>query len=253
MKTHKKCIVIMAVMTLVLSLLAGCHPVENDEQGQLGDLKNFTAYNKKGEAFTAEYFSDYDVTIVCFWAPWSDSAVYELRHLMKLTERLPENIGFVNVCLDSDLKESKERLNDISLKGFTNLREGDGDFKAMSDAIVNVPTTVLVDSKGNLMGDTIIGIQENYEKTYVKAVNKALKKLKKDQIRLLDPVEEATTEEEAATEDSKNDNKKDNTSEEDTEEENAEEDTSDEENTDEENTDEEEYSNEEDADYSDEE
>jgi len=190
------------ILLSVVIMLSGCHAVESDTQGPLNNLNNFTAYNRVGEPFTQENFADYDLTIVLFWAPWSDASVYELKQLVALSDRLPDNVSFATVCLDSDLKESKTRLKELNLKGILTLVEGDGDFKVMSDAIVNVPTTIIVDSAGNLIGDPVIGIQEDYEKAYVKLLNKAMKKVGGEKINLKEAPKESkkNTEDETGTE-----------------------------------------------------
>ena len=189
-KSKKRMSALLAMLVLTLIVLSGCHSVESDVQGPLNNLNSFTAYTRKNKPFTQEEFSGYDLTIICFWAPWSDASVYELKQLVSLSERFPENIAFVSVCLDSELSDSKLRLKELNLKGFTTLKEGDGDFKVMSDAIVNVPTTVIVDSAGNLIGDPIIGIQEKPEKTYLKYLNQAIKQIGGQKIKLSIPTTE---------------------------------------------------------------
>ena len=186
---------IVLVFVLCIMLLPGCNAVDDDAQGPLGNLNSFTAYTKKGEPFTQNDFADYDITLVCFFAPWSDASVYEMKHLAALSEKLPSNIAFVTVSLDLDLAESKEKMKDLNLKGITVLKDGDGDFKVMEDSIANVPTTILVDKDGNLLGDPSIGIHEDYEDYYVKTINKALKSIGKKRISLIEEPETTETEE----------------------------------------------------------
>lgn len=195
---RKKILQISTFTVIVLSvliLLSGCHAVESDTQGPLKNLNNFTAYNRKGEPFTQANFADYDLTIVFFWAPWSDASVYELKQLAALSDRFPDNVSFATVCLDSDLKESEDRLKELNLKGITTLIEGDGDFKVMSDAIVNVPTTIVVDKAGNRIGEPLIGIQEDCEKAYLKLLNNATKQVGGKRIVLEKDTEEENTQE----------------------------------------------------------
>ena len=188
-------------LVLALSVLSGCQAVESDVQGPLNNLSSFTAYDRKDNPFTQEVFSDYDATILCFWAPWSDASIYELKQQVTLSEKLPERIGFISVCLDNDLKESKSRLKELNLKGFTTLMQGDGDFKAISDAIVNVPTTIIVDSQGNIIGDPIIGIQEDNESIYLDLLNKAMKETGGKKVRLEQDEDNSDKEKDETSED----------------------------------------------------
>lgn len=198
MKYRKRIFTLCTLMIIALALLAGCHSVESDEQGPLNNLNNFTAYNMSGETFTQAEFAEHDLNIVFFWAPWSEASVYELKQMAAFSEELPDNVSFISVCLDSELKESKEKLKNLKLRGFTTLKEGDGDFKAMSTAIVNVPTTVIVDNAGNLVGEPVIGIQEDFEKEYVSLLNNAMNKIGGEKIVLNENNEDA--EEEVSTE-----------------------------------------------------
>ena len=50
--------------------------------------------------------------------------------------------------------------------------------------LMYTPTVVLVDSEGDLVGDAIIGGQEDLSGTFLKAVNEALEAGGKDKIEL---------------------------------------------------------------------
>ena len=54
-----------------------------------------------------------------------------------------------------------------------------GDLMDVIYEIQYTPTTILVDKDGNLVGDVIIGGQEDLAGTYTDAVNRALKQMGK--------------------------------------------------------------------------
>lgn len=80
-------------------------------------------------------------------------------------------------------KAPRAFLSEAGYEGVT-LLSGDGDFKGLCDNIQYTPTTVLVDAEGNLMGDAIIGGQEDLSGTFLTAVNAALKSSGKAEIGL---------------------------------------------------------------------
>ena len=202
---RKKSFIILCVIMSTLMLLCSCSGSKNKgkekddtgavEQGQIVDLKNFNGYTLKGNMFTNEMFADYDATVVYFWAPWSDASVYELKNIGTLAKRLPENVYLITVCLDSDEGKPKKILEDFDMSKIRTFVDGDADLKTACDSIVNIPCTVVVNGAGTVIGKPIVGVQEDFEKVYLKAINKALKDSGKDKITLLDlEEEEATTE-----------------------------------------------------------
>ena len=59
---------------------------------------------------------------------------------------------------------------------------GDGDFESVCGEILYIPTTILVDQNGAMLGDAIIGGQQDLEDTYKAAVNNALLSMGKAEI-----------------------------------------------------------------------
>lgn len=199
---RKKSFIILCMMTSILMLLCSCSGSKSKddskdiEQGQIVDLKNFNGYTLKGNMFTNEMFADYDATIVYFWAPWSDASVYELKNIGTLARRLPDNVYLITVCLDSEEGKPKKILSDFDMSKIRTFVDGDADLKTACDSIVNIPCTIIVNEAGTVMSKPIVGVQDDFEKVYLKAINKALKESGKDAIVLLDlKEEEATTEE----------------------------------------------------------
>ena len=61
---------------------------------------------------------------------------------------------------------------------------GDGDFQTLCGNLQYTPTTIFVDAKGNLVGNAIIGGQENLSEALLAAVNATLKAAGKAEIQL---------------------------------------------------------------------
>lgn len=150
---------------------------------KFGNLKDFACKTLDGKKFELKDLKAYDLTILNFWSTWCGPCVEEMPELADFAAKLPENVQFVTVCLDGDEapKEAKAILKEAGFRGRT-IVSGEGDFLIVCDRIQYTPTTVLVDSEGNLIGDEMVGVQEDTEKAYLSYVNNALKQMDKEEI-----------------------------------------------------------------------
>lgn len=142
---------------------------------QLGSLKSFTAQTLAGESFTHEDLAAKDITVVNVWALTCRPCIAELPDLAAFAKALPDNVQMITVCLDGSGNEeiTQSILEQAGFEGAT-LISGDGDLAALCGNLIYTPTTLLVDSGGNLVGDPIVGIQKDLSASYLAAVNAAL-------------------------------------------------------------------------------
>lgn len=142
---------------------------------ELGSLRAFTAGTLDGGTFTQEDIAACDVTIINFWALTCGPCIAEMPDLAAFAGALPENVRLLTVCLDGAGSEEavREVLDGAGFEGVT-LISGDGDLAALASNLMYTPTTVLADAEGNLVGDEIIGRQEDLSGTYLAAINAAL-------------------------------------------------------------------------------
>ena len=141
----------------------------------LGALKSFAGITLDGEMFTQKDIAAKDITIINFWTLTCGSCLVEL----------PDNVRMMTVCVDGggDPEITAEVLQKAGFEGVT-IIAGGGDLATLCGNLMYTPTTVVVDSEGNLMGDAIIGAQTDLSGTYLAAVNAALKETGKTEIRL---------------------------------------------------------------------
>lgn len=202
---NKKFFALLLCAALTISMLAtGCSegktpPASSDKPAQsenggsaatgtaaeLGSMKSFTAATLDGGSFTQEDIAAKDVTVVNYWATICGPCVEEMPDLAAFEKALPDNVRLVTVCLDgTDAEDDVKRiLSEAGYEGMT-LLYGDGDYRDVWNNIQYTPTTVIVDSEGNLVGDAIIGGQEDLSGTFLTAVNAALKANGKAEISL---------------------------------------------------------------------
>lgn len=198
-KTFKKAprtAVLLLGMSLALGTLTGCGDGEEEgEQGQQqqeeqvssADLGQFTADTLDGGSFTQEDIFAKDVTIINFWSTTCGPCIAEMPDLAAYEESLPDNIQLITVCLDGSRKKEKAEqiLQEAGFEGIT-LVGGDGDFLNVVGGVRYTPTTIFVDSDGNIatielepvehiMGNAMIGSPSDLAAGYTVAVNQVLK------------------------------------------------------------------------------
>lgn len=151
--------------------------------GMQSMLSSFEAVTLDGGSFTQEDLAAKDVTLINFWALTCPPCIREMPEIARFAASLPDNIQVVTVCLDggTDEEHTKSILDEAGFDGVT-LLTGSGDLRDVIFEIQYTPTTILVDKDGKLVGDVIIGGQEDLAGTYTDAVNRALKQMGKAEI-----------------------------------------------------------------------
>ena len=158
---------------------------KNTEDASKEILKSFQAATLSGDTFTEEDLAKKDMTVINFWATSCGPCISEMPDLAKFSRLLPERVQVVTVCLDGSGAEEDvtEILEEVNFDGIT-LLSGDGDFEALCYAVMYTPTTIFVDSDGNLAGDVIIGGKQEFQTVYTEALNKALRESGKEEVEL---------------------------------------------------------------------
>lgn len=142
---------------------------------QAGELPEFATKDLSGNDVTSAIFAEKDVTIVNFWGTYCGPCINEMPELGAWMRELPENVQLIGVVTDAMLGDEK-----TAQKAAQILEEADAPFVSLvlDDALleycsglVGVPTTVLVDSEGRVIGEPILGAQVN---TYKQALEQAL-------------------------------------------------------------------------------
>lgn len=182
---------LLCTAALIVLLASGCSkepeppdapapPAQSEEAaegtaGKLGSLSAFTAGTLDEGVFTQDDIAAKDVTVVNFWSLTCRPCIAELPDLAAFAAALPDTVQVVTVCLDGSGNEelAKSVLEDAGFAGVT-LISGDGDLAALCGNLIYTPTTVFADSQGALVGDAVIGGQENLSETFLAGVNAVL-------------------------------------------------------------------------------
>jgi thiol-disulfide isomerase/thioredoxin len=129
-------------------------------------LKDFTATDLDGNTVTQEIFSDYDLTMVNMWATFCGPCIDEMPELGELKKAYADQgVNVVGIVVDvtdgagtvmpDGLALAKEIVAETGAD-YTHLLPS-GDLMAVSNAVSVVPTTVFVDSEGNVVSEEYYG------------------------------------------------------------------------------------------------
>ena len=170
---------LVGVAAVMAVTLAACNNKKEDKATSITstttETANVEAFPKfKGKDFDGKdvdesLFSKNEVTLVNFWFNGCAACVNEMPALEKFNKKLKEHgaelIGVNAEASDeATLKDAKDIL---SKQGATYrnivIKDGD-DAKAYLAKIFSFPTTVMVNKKGNIIGDPIVGNLEDEKK-----------------------------------------------------------------------------------------
>ncbi len=188
-------------MAGLLSVLTTGVPVMGAEdvpapQGQLEDFKLITS---DGEERSTEIFEDVDVTIINIWGTYCGPCIQEMPELAEFEQGLPDRVQFMTMCIDAEGQEDAV-ASFLEQCGFEDPSHAivayGGDLADMVNGqVYYIPTTITIDSEGNILEPYIIGGTADVVETYTELANSALEQL---ELPLLGEEEEEA--EEAVTE-----------------------------------------------------
>lgn len=192
----KKLICVCLVAVLALGILTGCGANKgNDKQSQdksteavadnnaKDNLNKFDTVDADGNKVTQDIFKDKDITMVNIWATWCGACIGEMGEIQELYKEVQKksNINMISIC--EDLGDKPEIAKSI-LKGnkctFTTLQPDESIRKNLLNNLQYFPTTIFVDSEGNIVGEPISGAPSgDVAEYYMEKIEDALKKVKK--------------------------------------------------------------------------
>jgi thiol-disulfide isomerase/thioredoxin len=132
---------------------------EFSEEGNFeGTLNEFSALDLNGQTVTQDILKNYDITMVNIWTTWCGFCVEEMPELAELYENLPENVNMITICGDAaeETELAKEIVASANAK-FTTLQGNEALERCLLDAVSGFPTTIFVDSEGNVVGAPQVG------------------------------------------------------------------------------------------------
>jgi len=165
--------IVIAILVALLAILTVGAVAESLEK-----FPEFSARDIEGDLFTNEIFSESVITIINFWATWDPFCIEEMSDLAEAYENMPGEIEMYCVLMDGNepgtIRNAVEVL-EYAGADFVQMLPCQGMDRIMN-SIRNVPTTMFVDSSGNIVGKRITGACSQGE--YLTAVNDIMKDIR---------------------------------------------------------------------------
>ncbi len=119
---------------------------------------SFTTTSVYGHEVTDDVFGEYAMTMVNVWATWCPPCIGEMNELEEVYQTLPENVNVLTICDDGGT-ETDLAIQILSENGcnFDAIITNDEIYNNFLSGITAFPTTVFVDSEGNIFGQKIEG------------------------------------------------------------------------------------------------
>ena len=143
---------------------------------------SFSTIDLYEKIVTNDIFAENQVTMINFWATWCPPCVAEMPDLGELAETLQDSDGergLIGILIDADESGAIQKAGQILSKAkarFTQLRPSEEMYSILS-SISAIPTSIFVDSKGNIVGPTIVGARSKND--YLRAMTVALTEARK--------------------------------------------------------------------------
>lgn len=156
---------ILALAMTFTSCMSGSNNVSVEEAAKVAvsEIGEFTSVDLEGNAVSQDIFSQADVTMINFWGTFCPPCIKEMPDIQKISEDYAGKAQVIGIPIDVDFdkkdsaeyKKALEILGDAGAK-FTNIKPT-GALKELADSMQFVPSTIFVDSEGQVIGDAVVG------------------------------------------------------------------------------------------------
>ena len=125
------------------------------------EFPQFSTTNFNDEVITNAIFAESDITMVYFWATWCPPCVAGKPVLAELYKSLGGK-GLIGILIDVDNQERAQQILNSAEADFPQLRMN-REIEPFIRAIGSIPTSIFVNSEGNIVGPTIVGSRSSQD------------------------------------------------------------------------------------------
>jgi len=153
MKT-RKFFVAFFVTLMALFLICGA--------AAIAEARNFPAFSTtdiNDRVVTNAIFAENDITMVYFWATWCPACVTGVQSLAEMLEATGGR-GLVGILIDMENRGRAQQILNNAGAAFPQLSVS-AEMETIMRSIQAVPTSIFVDSRGNIVGPTIVGARSS--------------------------------------------------------------------------------------------
>ena len=168
---------ILAILIMLLSL-ASCSKADSTSEDTVSTeptsgikaITEFTTVDLDGNEVTQDVFADAKITMINYWGTYCSPCIKELPELQKISKKYEGDAQLIGVPVDVDFSDKDSAAYKNALK-YLEWAEADylniqmaGGLLEYAQTMQYVPTSIFVDSEGNLIGDPVIGpLPEDYK------------------------------------------------------------------------------------------
>lgn len=131
--------------------------IEEKPQEEAFKIPGFTSEDLDGNEVTDDFFANNKLTVLNIWTTTWPSCITEIPALQEVEEKYKDKgVRVLGILADSEVETGKSYM---SKKGanYVNILPTDSLIDGFLDEIMYVPTTLLVNSKGVLLGEIMAG------------------------------------------------------------------------------------------------
>ncbi len=123
---------------------------------------------------------DYDLIMINIWGTYCGPCRVEMPELAKLTADLPERVLQLGLCIDGMMQaEAAKQIVESAGGTYDNILPSES-FEKLLGKVVYIPTTVFLNSNGELVGELEVGVpQGDVVEGYLSMINSRLEQLGK--------------------------------------------------------------------------
>ena len=150
------------VLLTILLLSAGCLAENASSTTQQKKFPAFKSVDIAGNVVTQDIFKGKKISVVNIWGTFCPPCIGEMPELGKWAGQMPADAQIIGIVCDVRDKNDTETINaakkitaDANVK-FVNIIPDEG-IMSYLDGVEAVPTTIFVDSEGNIIGESVVG------------------------------------------------------------------------------------------------
>ena len=161
--------ILFSLLLFPLSLISGCGDdsaeIDKNAPAQASPVAkvvpNFTAKTITGETVTNEIFAAKKITIVNIWGTFCPPCIGEMPELGEMARSMPADAQIIGLVCDTSDDATEQIQEALRITGEANANfvniVPDAALQKFMENVEAVPTTIFINSKGEVVGNAIIG------------------------------------------------------------------------------------------------